>query len=57
MREVLEFAGFNLGDVDRRPIGLERHGQVSFLQQLKVSYFEGSNSHLVLRVLGFAMGR
>jgi hypothetical protein len=57
MREVLVLAGFNQGDVDRKPIGLGRHGQVSSLQRLKVGYFEGSNSHLILKVLGFAMGR
>ena len=57
IREVLEFAGFNLGDVDRTPIELGRHGQVSSLQRLKVGYFEGSNSHLILKVSEFAMER
>ena len=50
---LLEFADFNQGDVDQRPTRLVQHGQVSSLLLLKVGYFEGSNSHLVLKVSRF----
>jgi hypothetical protein len=53
---LLEFAGFNRGDVDQRPTRLVQHGQVSSLLLLKVGYFEDSNSHLVLKVSRFGMG-
>jgi hypothetical protein len=49
----LEFAEFNQGDVGQRLIELGLHGLVSSLLQLKVSYFEGLNSHLALKVSRF----